>query len=273
MQLKIVKASQGVRWIQDGFAIFLKQPLALGVLPFFLALVFFLVGSVPVVGAILHFAAVPAATAGLMLASRVAANGGMVWPSTLIEPLKASPGATGRLLQLGVLYCLALLGALGLTWFIDGGLVLESFMLGKPVDESTMRNPAFANAGLLLGALLVPISMLFWFAPVLVSLESQSTAKAMFFSFMACLRNWRAFMLFGFAWLGTLFLVLSLFAMLIGITFGNSPAAQLAIAPIFMLLMTVFIVSTYPSYRDTLEPTPTQQPGADNNDENSNHQA
>jgi hypothetical protein len=270
MQLKIVNASQGVRWMQDGFAIFLKQPLALGVLPFFLVVLFFVIGSIPVLGVLLHFVAVPAATAGLMFASRTAAHNGLVWPSVLFAPLKATQGAPSRLLVLGIAYALLLLAALGLTWFIDGGLLLDSFLMGKPVDEALMRNPAFANAGLLFGVLLVPMSMMFWFSPVLVSLEGQTVGKALFFSFMACFRNWRAFVLFMFAWLMTIFMVLSLFALLIAMTFGDSPTVQLAIAPIFFLLITIFIVSTYPSYRDTLEPNPHQSHEANNNDANSN---
>jgi hypothetical protein len=35
--------------------------------------------------------------------------------------------------------------------------------------------------------------MAYWYAPVLAGWHGLSPAKALFFSFVACLRNWRAF--------------------------------------------------------------------------------
>ena len=42
-----------------------------------------------------------------------------------------------------------------------------------------------------------PLLMAFWFAPLLAAWDDVPAGKALFFSFVACMRNWRAFLTYG----------------------------------------------------------------------------
>ena len=54
------------------------------------------------------------------------------------------------------------------------------------------------SASLLVGTLgSTPLMMAYWFAPLLAGWGRVSAVKAMFFSFVACWRNWRAFFAYG----------------------------------------------------------------------------
>jgi hypothetical protein len=91
--------------------------------------------------------------------------------------------------------------------------------------------------------------MMFWFAPPLAAWHSASPFKALFYSFFACLMNWRAFLAYGAATaLITLIipfvLVVTLRTLLAGVSF-----AWLAFPLLGVLLPTLF-ASFYASYRD-----------------------
>ena len=45
--------------------------------------------------------------------------------------------------------------------------------------------------------LLCPLIMAYWYAPVLAGWHGFSPAKALFFSFVACARTWRAFLVYS----------------------------------------------------------------------------
>jgi hypothetical protein len=51
-------------------------------------------------------------------------------------------------------------------------------------------------------ALYLPLSLLFWHAPALVHWHGVPPLKSLFFSLVACMRNFKAFTLFGLAWVG-----------------------------------------------------------------------
>lgn len=85
MKLQIVPARRGIHWVKAGVKTFFRQPLALSGLFFmFLALVS-VISIVPVVGNVLSLALLPAATLGLMAATREADNGKFPMPVLLIS--------------------------------------------------------------------------------------------------------------------------------------------------------------------------------------------
>jgi hypothetical protein len=99
--------------------------------------------------------------------------------------------------------------------------------------------------------LLCPLIMAYWYAPVLAGWHDLSPAKALFFSFVACLRNWRAFLVYSLAILVVATLVPGL---LLGILAALMPSG----AALLTVLMTVLIIlvlaptlfaSFYVSYR------------------------
>jgi uncharacterized membrane protein len=81
-------------------------------------------------------------------------------------------------------------------------------------------------------ALLLPVMMAMWFAPLLVVFHELGAWEAMKQSFSACLKNFLPFL-----WYGVLLLLLSLLAM---IPLGLG----------FLVLWPVIVASLYTSYRD-----------------------
>jgi len=97
---------------------------------------------------------------------------------------------------------------------------------------SAMFGPGFLIVILVVLALLIPIMMAYWFAPALVALNGMSALAAMKLSFVACLRNFVPFLIYG----------------LIGLVL-----AVLAILPVglgMLVLGPVMTASIYTSYRD-----------------------
>ena len=94
--------------------------------------------------------------------------------------------------------------------------------------------------------------MMFWFAPALAAWHSVSAAKALFFSFFACLMNWRAFLAYG-AVTAAVTVVLP-FIVLTGLLLASGGALKMsAMALVFPLLITLLptlFASFYASYRD-----------------------
>jgi hypothetical protein len=106
-----------------------------------------------------------------------------------------------------------------------------------------------------LGILLVlasPMLMAFWFAPLLTAWDGVGAVKSLFFSFVASLRNWRAFAMYGAA----LVLVGAVLPGLILIIAGLISQPLLAILSIALRMLLIFVLaptmvaSVYLSYRD-----------------------
>src|SRR5690606_41818631 len=106
--------------------------------------------------------------------------------------------------------------------------------------------------------LYVPTMMAFWFAPVLAAWHSIGVAKSLFFSFMACLMNWRAFLAYG-AVLGLLVFAMSLASsFLASLLFPGMDATRLVL-PILVVVYPSVLASYYASYRDVFA-APSPQP-------------
>ena len=81
--------------------------------------------------------------------------------------------------------------------------------------------------------LYLPLSLLFWHAPGLVHWHGVPPVKALFFSIVACMRNFGAFLVYGLGWLGVFLLgglVVSIVSALLavaglglGVIFGRRP--------------------------------------------------
>ena len=91
--------------------------------------------------------------------------------------------------------------------------------------------------------------MMFWFAPPLAAWHSASPVKALFYSFLACLINWRAFLAYAAA-TGLITLVVPfVLAVTLRTLLGDVSFAWLAFPLLGVLLPTLF-ASFYASYRD-----------------------
>jgi len=97
--------------------------------------------------------------------------------------------------------------------------------------------------------LYLPLSSLFWHAPALMHWHAQPLVKSIFFSFMACWANWRAFAVFGLTWL-SIFLMTSVLLSLISMVFDEGQLSLTLMLPAMLMLASMFFTSSYYSFRD-----------------------
>ena len=107
----------------------------------------------------------------------------------------------------------------------------------------------------------VPVSLAFWLAPPLVVWHGMPPVKALFYSFVLCVRNLKAFALYAVQWL-LLFLSLPTLIALVASLLGASEtlAATLSM-PVVIALFLAYILSFYASY-ESLVDTETVTPAA-----------
>ena len=260
MKLQALAAIQGVRWVRMGVSTFFRQPLALTGL-FFL----FLAGAsvlsiipVPALGNLLALVLLPGITLGLMAAAKEASEGKFPMPWILISAFRGSPAQRTAMFQLGGMYTLGILIVMGITVLIDGGKVAQLYLMGGTLNNETVLEPDFQVAVLAGMALYLPLSLVFWHAPALVYWHGVTPVKSLFFSAMACLRNFWAYTVFGLAWMGLFIAVGMVVALIAGMT-GNVELVSALMLPIALLMASMFFNSIYFSFSDSFEPN-TQEP-------------
>ena len=259
MKLNIVPARTGTAWVKLGIRTFFKQPLALAGLFFMFMAVMTIVSQVPFIGIALAMTLLPAATLGLMAATREASDGRFPMPVMLLAGFRAGRQQTRAMLVLGVLYALGFLTAMGLSWLVDDGSFARLYLGGNTPTREMMLEPDFQTAMWVFIGLHLPLSLLFWHAPALVHWHGLPPLQSLFFSGVACLRNFWAFAIFGLMWLAVLVLVV------IGVTtlaalLGNPGIAGDILFPVLLLLASMFFTSLYFTFRDSFEPSPGSTP-------------
>jgi hypothetical protein len=253
MKLNMLAARTGMVWIKLGIRTFFKQPLALAGLFFMFMAVMTVASQIPFIGLAIAMALLPAATLGLMAATREATDGRFPMPGILLAGFRAGRQQARAMLILGGLYAMGFLGAMAVSSLVDGGDFARVYLGGAAPTREMMSEPAFQGAMWVFIGLHLPLSLLFWHAPALVYWHGMSPLKSLFFSFVACLRNFWAYAVFGLMWLALLVLVV------IGVTtiaalVGNAGLAGDLLFPALLLVATMFFTSLYFSFRDTFEP-------------------
>jgi hypothetical protein len=249
MKLNIVPAQQGALWARLGIRTFWRQPLAFTGLFFIFMTVMSVCSLIPVLGSFIALALIPAATLGLMAATREVELGKFPMPTVLAVAFRAGNARKRDMLILGVLYAFGLIGVMMLTALVDGGAFARIYLLGGTLDTDTLMRPEFQNAVWLSLLFYMPLSAIFWYAPALVHWHGVPAVKSLFFSAVACWRNWRAFLVYGLMWTfifaGTV-LGISLLSAL-----TESDFASMALLPASLMLAAMFFCSIYFSFRDS----------------------
>lgn len=250
MKLHVVPARTGALWVRQGIRTFWKQPIALSGL-FFMFMALMSVSSlVPVIGSFFALMLLPAASLGLMAATREVDLGKFPMPMILASGFRAGKERKRDMLVLGLLYALGFIGVMGLSMLVDGGDFAKLYLVGGALDKETLMTPEFQNAMWLSMLLYLPLSAVFWHAPALVHWHGVPAIKSLFFSTVACLSNWLAFLVFGLLW-SFIFLLTALVITLISSFTGDSEFASLALLPAMLMLAAMFFCSTYYSFRDS----------------------
>jgi len=249
MKLNIVPARTGIQWVKLGLLTFFKQPLALAGLFFMYMASVVLVAQIPVIGTVLAGLLVPAATLGLMAATEEASKGRFPMPTVLLRAFRAGRQQIKAMLVLGAIYTAASLLVTELAFLATGGRPAA----GAETDMNA--------ATLVALALHTPLFLMFWHAPALVHWHGVSPVKSLFFSLVACLRNFSAFLLYGFAWVGV-FLAAGMVFGLVGGLLGGANMARAVMMPMALMLAAMFSTSIYFTFRDSFVAAPEPEPHA-----------
>lgn len=254
MKLNIVPARTGFQWVKLGAKTFFRQPLAMGGLFFMFMATVSVLSLIPLAGTLISLALVPAATLGLMAASREAEQGRFPMPTLLVSAFRAGPSNTRSMLILGAMYAAALMLVFGVGALFAPDLPPVEMPEGEVSPERVRA--MFSNPGLWVALLLyVPVVMAFWHAPALVHWHAVSPFKSLFFSLMACWANKGAMLLYGLGWMAVIMMagvVMNLLAAL----FGGAGLLNLVLYPMVLLLAAMFHTSIWFTVRDSFVTTP-----------------
>jgi hypothetical protein len=250
MKLNIVASGTGISWVKLGVKTFMRQPLAMSGLFFLFMAVVSVLSVIPLLGTALSLGLVPAATVGLMAASREAAEGRFPMPMLLITAFRENREKTRAMLVLGALYAGALLLVMGLA-AVTAGPSPTPAELGDAEVTPEMVRAALLNAGMWWAALAyVPVIMAFWHAPALVHWQGVSPVKSLFFSLLACWRNKGAMLVYTLGWVGV-FVVAGLVMSLLSSVLGGAQTMGFLMYPAVLLMASMFHTSIYFTYRDS----------------------
>jgi hypothetical protein len=250
MKLQIVPASTGATWVKLGIATFFKQPLALGGLFFMSLAASQVLAIVPFIGMVMALIIMPATTLGMMLATIQATQGKFPMPSMLISAFKAGPERSKAMLKLGCMYAAGFMAVYVIVAMIDGGEIANEIAKAGAVTPEIFQLPNFLFTVSVGMGLYMVLSLLFWHAPALVHLHNVPPSKALFFSLVACLRNWAAYTVYGLTWLGVLMVAVMILSIVAGVLSLGS-AGGLIVLPLVLVLTTMFICSIYFTFRDS----------------------
>lgn len=246
MQARIVPASRGAFWLAEGWRLFRVAPVG------WLSVVFvYLLGTqvlalVPVVGVLAALLAVPGLSVGMMGAARAASRGSAPRVAMLVEPFRSAP--RGQLMLGGAYLGCSMLIFAAMSLADSDGALRAALSGGPPAEIETVDWLAAAAA---FAALYAPVMMMFWFAPVLAAWHAQGAAKSLFFSFFACLMNWRAFLAYG-ALVVLVMVLVPLVALVLPLAVFGADRTKLAplVLPLLLLMLPTLFASFYASYRD-----------------------
>lgn len=255
MKLRIVPAYTGVKWVQLGVRAFWRQPLALAALFFMTMAAMSLATLVPLVGAPIALALLPAATLAMMVATAETQQGRFPTPALLLVAFRTGQRRLRAMLALGGMYAVGFLGIMGLSALVDGGQFAQVYFGGAKLTPEVAESPAFQGAMWLSVLLYLPLSLLFWHAPGLVHWHGVPPVKALFFSIVACVRNIGAYLVFGLCWAGVFIVSGMVLAMVTGILAGviGSIAGGLMVATA-LALAAMFFSSIVFTFRDCFSP-------------------
>lgn len=244
MRALTLPAAAGWQWITGGYAIYRRNPPMLTLMVLAYWFIVLLLNVFQEVGLVLASLLVPGLSVGLMQVARNIERGTPVSLQTLIGGLREN---SRTLFALGALYLCCSLGIFGLVALADGG-DLQQLLTAPVADDGPAAGPSLLPM-LLLMLLITPVLMAYWFAPLLAAWHRQPLAKALFFSFIACWLNWRAFL----AYSGGLLLLAGVLPTLLLAVLGSflpGGVAVLVLVPWLLVLAPTLFASFYVSYRD-----------------------
>lgn len=239
MQALKLPANRGWFWLLEGFRIFRKRPVHLSFLVMSYWLLLLIVSVFPFIGQPLTTLLVPAFSVSLMNACRKIEANEPIMPVLLFSGFKKNLNV---LLIQGLIYLAIVTFILGMAAFIDGGTPFFRMLPDQPDTAMLVGINELSFAEHLIFILMCPVIMAYWYSPVLTAWHDLPAVKALFFSLIACLRNWRAFIVYFIAMTGLITVFIFLLSML------ASPTESIFSAFMMPLLLFIFLPTLYASF-------------------------
>jgi hypothetical protein len=210
---------------------------------------------IPYAGSFVTMMMLPAATMGFMAAARQANLNQFPMPSVLLTGLSAQSPSRKSMIHLGLIYAVSFFVILGISALYDGGGFASLYLTGNSFSQETLSTSNFQNAMWVATALYLPLSALFWYSPALVHWNSEPVLKSLFFSFVACWSNWRAFLVYALTWSAVFIGVASGLA-LMSVVINDEQWMSFVLLPVMLLLAAMFFTSSYFTFIDCFTKDP-----------------
>lgn len=234
-------ARAGWQWVKQGMMLFRKQPGGLMALFFCCMFVSLFSMIVPILGQIAPFVLTPMFTIALLEGCAQVDQDKRALPNLLLAGFRQP--ARSPLLIVGLLNLLLVVIALGTLYLLAGDAVIQMGTQPPQIDPARLEG--------LLGAVFTASTiytvgwMLTCLTAPLVYWQHMNLNKALFFSVVAVLRGWKAFLTAAV----TLHLMYFVGCKIVVLIFGTS---QLAVAGIFTLFLITIVLThctLYVAYR------------------------
>ena len=227
-----VPASHAVAWVLMGWQYFKKAPSAWIAVTIIWVGGSLLLSMIPLASILVNLV-FPVLVAGMMLGCAAIERGETFTVSHLFDGFRLPQSR--RLITLGAFNIVITLVAIMLIGILFSMYIGGSSDISDP-QELQAAIMADETSGLLLllilMALLLPVMMAFWYAPLLIAIDNKQVVEALKFSFSACLRNAWPLLVYGLLFL-PLFIA-SVFLMGLG----------------FLVVIPMIYASLYASYKD-----------------------
>ncbi|MFT4190954.1 MAG: BPSS1780 family membrane protein [Comamonas sp.] len=261
MKLNLVPARSGIDWIKEGARTFFRNPLALSSTFILFMIVMTVLSALSLVGSIIALVLLPCGMLTMMSATRLVSESSLPVPGVIGHALADIRGSVRALLLLGLLYAAGYLLILGISYLIDGGTLARVMLVGERLTPELLEQPGFAAATWVTALLSIPLSLMFWHAPGLLHWYQVPPAKALFFSLVACLRNWRAYAVFVLGWVALL-LALNVAVVVLGLLLSSvgggavvATVLRIVSSATMLIAAAVFLCSSYFPLRDSFIPS------------------
>jgi hypothetical protein len=259
--MRVVAAHRGWMWFSQGWALFRRSPIGWVGLVLTYWLLIAMLNVIPYVGSVLSTLSLPAFSVSFMIACFEVEKGSR--PS-LRMVFAGFQHRASTLLVLGGLYLISILFVLGVTALVDDGALFRWIVLNSKPGKAALEDGTVLRGLLLASVIATPTLMAFWFSPVLAAWQNMGAGKAMFYSFFAGLRNWRAFAVYGMV-VAVAGLVISLAVTVLAIVArGNPDILSTAMLVLTIVFLPTLFASFYYSYRDVFgeDASPAAVPAA-----------
>lgn len=192
-----VSAGSGIQWLGRSFWHFKQNPFAWIASIIVMLILFIILALIPFLGGLLTNILSPVVMAGFAMGAHEQDQGGDYRVSHVFAGFSQN---TGQLVLVGVIYLLALVFIGVVIGGLMGFMMADSMAMMNPDNPASMMSsmpPSMMILFLVAFALIIVITMAYYYAPALVALDDMSALSAMKMSLTGCLKNWLALLIFG----------------------------------------------------------------------------